>query len=116
MGAEVNWQTIYCERSTVEETGHFTWATFRQYDSWIITTIIFETQLKVAETWLPIFDSCVIKVRFVYYTVCVVMDDEKARRHVHCLKSPSWPGMCISTELSFIKRHTSACAIFVAMF
>ena len=30
------------------------------------------------------------------------MDDEKAREPVHYPESPSWPGMCISIELSFI--------------
>ena len=30
------------------------------------------------------------------------MKTEKARRPVHCLKSPSWPGMCIYIELSLL--------------
>ena len=25
---EIHWPTIYCKKSTVEETGHFTWAIF----------------------------------------------------------------------------------------
>ena len=34
-----------------------------------------------------------------------VMDDETARKPVYYSKSPSWPGMCISIDLSnsFIK-------------
>ena len=38
----VHWQTIYCGKFTVEETGHSAWAMFRQHDSWIISNIIFE--------------------------------------------------------------------------
>ena len=33
------------------------------------------------------------------------MDDEKAREPLCYRESPSWPGMCISIELSFIKRR-----------
>ena len=44
------------------------------------------------------------------------MDDETAREPVYYLKLPSWPGMCTSVDLSFIKYQTPSCAIFVAMF
>ena len=35
------------------------------------------------------------------------MDDETARKPVYYSKSPSWPGMCISIDLSLLnnKRH-----------
>ena len=35
--------------------------------------------------------------------VCAVMDDETVRKPVYYSKSPSWPGMCISIDLSCIK-------------
>ena len=40
--SNVHWQTIYCKKLTVEGTGHLIWAIFRQHDTWIISTIIFE--------------------------------------------------------------------------
>ena len=42
-GFKVHWQTIYCEKFTVEETGHFTWPMFREDDSSIRSTITFKT-------------------------------------------------------------------------
>ena len=39
---KVHWQTIFCGKFTVEETGHSAWAMFRQHDSWIISNITFE--------------------------------------------------------------------------
>ena len=39
---KVHWQTIYCGKFSVEETGHSAWAMFRQHDSWIISNIICE--------------------------------------------------------------------------
>ena len=39
---KVHWQTIYCEKFTMEETGHSALAMFRQHDSWIISSIILE--------------------------------------------------------------------------
>ena len=40
---KVHWQTIYCGKFTVDETGHSAWAMFRQHiNSWIISNIIFE--------------------------------------------------------------------------
>ena len=42
--SEVHWQTIYCEKSTVDKTGHFTWAMFRDDDTLIMSTIMFKTQ------------------------------------------------------------------------
>ena len=38
-----NRQTIYCEKSTVDETGHFTWAMFGKDDKLIISTIMLKT-------------------------------------------------------------------------
>ena len=32
----------------------------------------------------------------------MVLDDEKAREPAYFRKSPSWPGMCISSELPLI--------------
>ena len=52
----VHWQTIYCEKFTVEETGHFTWAMFRQHDSWIISNIIFEAHTEIKLTKLGCLD------------------------------------------------------------
>ena len=46
--SNVHWQTIYCEKFTVEETRHFTWAMFRQHDSWIILIIILDAH---TESW-----------------------------------------------------------------
>ena len=40
---KVHWQTIYCEKFTVEETGHFTWPTFGEDDCSIRSTIMFKT-------------------------------------------------------------------------
>ena len=42
-GFKVHWQTIYCEKFTVEETGHFTWPMFREDDTSIRSTIMFKT-------------------------------------------------------------------------
>ena len=81
---KVHWQTIYCGKFTVEKMGHSAWAMFGQHDSWIISNISISAKhtLKVDETrWM-------IKL---------------AREPVYFLKSPSWPGMCIFIELSFIK-------------
>ena len=52
---EVHWQTIYCGKFAVEETGHFTWAMFGQHN----TSITSKHTLKVDETCLLIFDSYV---------------------------------------------------------
>ena len=41
---KVHWQTIYCAKFTVEETGHSALAMFRQDDSWIISNIIFKAR------------------------------------------------------------------------
>ena len=41
--SKIHWQTIYCEKSTVDETGHFTWAMFGEDDSSIMSTIMFKT-------------------------------------------------------------------------
>ena len=38
----VHWETIYCKKFTVEETGNSNSAMFRQHDSWTISNIIFE--------------------------------------------------------------------------
>ena len=45
----------------------------------------------------------------------MVLDDEKAKKSACLLKSPSWPDMCISIELSFVKYQMPACASFVAI-
>ena len=42
-GVKVHWQTIYCEKFTVEETGHFTSPMFGEDDSSIRSTIMFKT-------------------------------------------------------------------------
>ena len=42
-GFKLHWQTIYCEKFTVEETGHFTWSMFGEDDSSIRSTIMFKT-------------------------------------------------------------------------
>lgn len=31
--SKVHWAGHYCEKPTVEETGHFTWTMFRQHDT-----------------------------------------------------------------------------------
>ena len=54
---KVHWQTIYCGKFTLEETGHLTWAMLGQHNTSITPTFIFEHTLKVDETWLLIFDS-----------------------------------------------------------
>ena len=42
--SKVHWHTNYSEKSTVEETGHFTWAIFGEDDTSIISTIMFKTR------------------------------------------------------------------------
>ena len=42
MGFKLHWQTIYCEKFTVEETGHFASPMFGD-DSSIRSTIMFKT-------------------------------------------------------------------------
>ena len=42
IASKVHWMTLYCEKSIMEETGHFTWATFGQHDTSTILSIIFE--------------------------------------------------------------------------
>ena len=39
---KVHWQTIYCGKFTVEETGQFIWAMFGQLKTSITSTFIFE--------------------------------------------------------------------------
>ena len=41
---KVHCQTIYCEKFTVEETGHFTWAMFGQHNTSITSAFIVEAQ------------------------------------------------------------------------
>ena len=41
--SKVHWQTIYCEKSTVDETGHFTWAMFGEDDTLIMSAVMFKT-------------------------------------------------------------------------
>ena len=67
----VHWQTIYCGKFTVEETGHFTWAMFGQHNTSITATFILSTKLskhtlKVDETWLLIFDNYVFEIKMRY--------------------------------------------------
>ena len=60
--SKVYWQTIYCEKSTVEETGHLiTWAMFGQHDTSIISIIIFEAHTEGCNYLF------VIEETFVYY-------------------------------------------------
>ena len=40
--SKVHWQTIYCEKFTVDETGHFAWAMFGEDDTSIMPSIMFE--------------------------------------------------------------------------
>ena len=47
-GFKVHWQTIYCEKFIVDETGHFTWPMFGEDDTSVRSTIIFKTH---AESW-----------------------------------------------------------------
>ena len=42
-GFEVHWQTICCEKFTVEETGYFTWPMFGEDDTSIKSTSMFKT-------------------------------------------------------------------------
>ena len=45
-GFKLHWQTIYCEKFTVEETGHFTWPMFGEDDSSRRSTIMFKTHVE----------------------------------------------------------------------
>ena len=40
--SKVHWQTIYCEKFTVDETGHFAWAMFGEDNISIMSSIMFE--------------------------------------------------------------------------
>ena len=113
---KVHWQTIYCEKSTVQETGHFTGAMFRQHDTWIISTIIFEAHAESSRNLVAYSPQLCIRNWSDICVSCVVLDNEKANEPVYILKSLSWLGLCISIELFFIKNQTSAWAIFVAVF
>ena len=68
---EVHWQTIYFEKFTVEETGHFTWPMFGEHDTSIRSTITFKTQtgsLRNSAAYMYLGSYLfLIKVIFVYY-------------------------------------------------
>lgn len=42
---KVHWMSLYCEKSTMEKTKHFTWATFGQHATSITSSIIFEAMI-----------------------------------------------------------------------
>ena len=114
--SKVHWQTIYCKKFTVDETGHFAWACLEKMTPRSCQVLCSKNTLKVHETWLAIYCSYIFLIKGHLCIICAVMDDETARKPVYHSKSPSWPGMCISIDLSFIKQQTPSCAIVVPMF